>query len=76
VLRNDFVAHWDGREGALADDPGARAELTAAIDADDRRVGPVDAGQGVGMVTGVAPVGDVIGQLCSGAERLLAGWGS
>jgi nitronate monooxygenase len=74
VLRNEFVARWAGHEDALADDPDALAELAAAVDADDRRTAPVDAGQGVGQVTGVAPVGEVIERLCSGAERLLAGW--
>jgi nitronate monooxygenase len=72
VLRNDFVARWAGHEDALADAPGAQAELAAAIAADDRRTAPVDAGQGVGMVTGVAPAGEVIEQLCAGAEKLLA----
>ena len=51
------------------------AELAAAIAADDRRTAPVDAGQGVGMVTGVAPVGQVIERLCAGAEELLPGSG-
>jgi hypothetical protein len=27
------------------------------------------------MVTGVAPVGEVIDRLCTGAHELLAGWG-
>jgi nitronate monooxygenase len=75
VLRNDFVARWSGREDAVADDPAAQDELAAAIAEDDRRTAPVDAGQGVGMVTAVMPVGEVIDRLCSGAERLLAGWG-
>jgi len=75
VLRNDFVARWSGHEAALADNPDAENELAAAIAADDRRTAPVDAGQGVGMVTGVAPVGQVIGRLCEGAEKLLAAWG-
>ena len=75
VLRNDFVARWSGQEDALADDPDAQNELSAAIAADDRRTAPVDAGQGVGMVTGVAPVGQVIDRLCEGAEKLLAAWG-
>ncbi len=75
VLRNDFVARWIGHEDALVDDPDAQAELAAAIAADDRRTAPVDAGQGVGMITGVAPVGQVIERLCTGAESLLAGWG-
>ncbi|MGH3553311.1 MAG: NAD(P)H-dependent flavin oxidoreductase [Mycobacterium sp.] len=76
VLRNDFVARWAGHEDALAADARARAELAEAIAADDRRTAPVDAGQGVGMVTGVAPVGQVIERLCAGAEKLLTAWGS
>jgi nitronate monooxygenase len=76
VLANDFVARWAGREDALAADPAARAELTAAIAADDPRIAPVDAGQGVGMITGIQPVAEVIEQLCVGAEQLLARWGS
>ena len=75
VLRNVFVARWSGNEDALADNSDAQGELAAAIAADDRRTAPVDAGQGVGMVTGVAPVGQVIERLCAGAEKLLAGWG-
>jgi nitronate monooxygenase len=75
VLRNDFVARWSGREDAVADDAKAQDELSAALAADDRRTAPVDAGQGVAMVTGVAPVGEVIDRLCAGAEKLLAAWG-
>ena len=75
VLRNDFVARWADHEDVLADDPDAQAELAAAIAADDHRTAPVDAGQGVGMVTGVVPVAEVIERLCVGAEKLLAGWG-
>ena len=74
VLRNQFVARWSGHEDALAENPDAQVELAAAIAADDRRTAPVDAGQGVGMVTGVAPVRLVIERLCAGAEKLLANW--
>ena len=74
VLGNDYLTQWAGRESALAADPGARAELTAGIAKDDIRIAPVDAGQGVAMVTGVAPAGQIIARLCEGAERLLAGW--
>src|SRR6185437_1549858 len=74
VLRNDFVAHWAGQEDALAEDADAEAELATAIAADDRRIAPVDAGQGVGMVTDVAPVAEIIDRLCTGARELLAGW--
>jgi nitronate monooxygenase len=76
VLRNDFVARWSGHEDALADSSDAERELAVATAADDRRTAPVDAGQGVGMVTDVAPVGEVIERLCAGAEQLLARWAS
>src|SRR6202012_4355003 len=74
VLRNDFVARWTGHEDALADDADAEAELASAIAADNRRIAAVDAGQGVGMVNDVMPVGEVIERLCTGAHELLAGW--
>jgi nitronate monooxygenase len=74
VLANDFAVRWAGREAALVDDPDARAELTAGIVGDDPRIAPVDAGQGVWMVTGVAPAGQVIEELCAGAKRLLTAW--
>jgi nitronate monooxygenase len=74
VLANDFVARWTGHEDAL--DPSARDELAAAIAGDDRRVAPVDAGEGVGMIRDDASVADVIDQMCTGAAGLLAGWGS
>lgn len=73
VLANDFVARWTGREDAL--DPPARDELAAALAADDRRIAPVDAGQGVGMIRDDASVGEVIDRMCAGAEALLARWG-
>nr|WP_036467303.1 nitronate monooxygenase [Mycobacterium genavense] len=73
VLANDFVARWTGHEDAL--DAPACDELAAAIDADDRRIAPVDAGQGVGMIRDDASVAEVIDAMCTGAQRLLAGWG-
>jgi nitronate monooxygenase len=75
VLANDFVARWAGKEDALAADRPAREELAASISADDYRIAPVTAGQGVGMISDDAPVGDVIEKMCAGAEELLAGWG-
>ena len=74
VLANDYLARWTGQEEVLAADADARAELRTGIAADDTRVAPVDAGQGVAMVTAVAPAGQVIEHLCAGAEKLLAGW--
>jgi nitronate monooxygenase len=74
VLANDFVEHWNGHEEAL--DAGACDELAAAIAAGDCRIAPVDAGQGVGMIRDEASVADVIDEMCTGAEKLLSGWGS
>ena len=74
VLTNDFVTRWTGREDALASDRPAREELAASIDADDRRVAPVTAGEAVGMISDDASVGEVIEQMCSGAEYLLSRW--
>lgn len=72
VLANEFVERWSGREEAL--DASASAELGAATAADDRRIAPVDAGQGVGMVGDDASVGEVIETMCAGAQRLLTAW--
>lgn len=73
VLRNDFVDRWDGREDDL--DAGARAALDAAVAAGDCRTAPVNAGQGVGMVTDARPAAEVIDRLCTGAAALLSRWG-
>jgi len=76
VLANDFVARWTGSEEALAGDRPARDELAASIEADDRRIAPVDAGQGVEMISDDASVGEVIDTMCAGAQRLLGRWGA
>ena len=75
VLANDFVARWTGDEEALADDRPARDELAASIAAADYRIAPITAGQSVGMISDDASVGEVIEQMCAGAEKLLTGWG-
>jgi nitronate monooxygenase len=75
ALANEFVERWTGKEDLLAADLPAREELAAAIAADDSRIAPVDAGQGVGMISDDASVGEVIEQMCSGAQSLLSAWG-
>lgn len=70
VLRNEFTGRWVGHEAELAADASAHAALSAAAAADDLRVAPVDAGLGVGAVTAVRPVGDVLRELCAGALHL------
>lgn len=72
VLANEFAARWTGHEEAL--DPPACDELAAATAADDPRIAAVDAGQGVGMIGDDASVAEVIDEMCTGAERLLARW--
>ncbi|MDZ4267280.1 MAG: nitronate monooxygenase [Mycobacterium sp.] len=74
VLRNDFGDQWTGREGALAAADEVRAELAAAIRADDHRLAPVNAGQGVGQLRSVRSVADVIAEMCGDARRLLDAW--
>jgi nitronate monooxygenase len=74
VLGNDFLERWTGKEDALAADRPAHDELAASIAADDRRVAPVTAGEAVGMISDDASVGEVIEQMCSGAETLLSAW--
>jgi nitronate monooxygenase len=74
VLRKEFVGRWAGREAALAGDSEAAAELAAGIAADDQRIAPVDAGQGVGKLHDSRSVAVVIDELCAGAQRLLARW--
>ncbi|WP_040840688.1 NAD(P)H-dependent flavin oxidoreductase [Nocardia brevicatena] len=76
VLRNDFTRQWEHREDELADAPAARDALAAAMAADDPAVAPIDAGQGVGVLTESAPAGRIIDELCSTAHRLLRTWGT
>ncbi|MFI1913418.1 NAD(P)H-dependent flavin oxidoreductase [Nocardia sp. NPDC020380] len=71
VLRNSFTSRWSGHEAALAEDAAARGELVAAIAADNLDIAPVDAGEGVGAIRAIRPVSEVLGEMCSGAARLL-----
>jgi nitronate monooxygenase len=74
TLRNDFSTQWSGRETELAHDAAARSRLASAVTANDHRLAPVDAGQGVGLVTEVRPVADIINELAAGAAELIAQW--
>jgi nitronate monooxygenase len=74
VLRNEFFEKWAGREDALASDVGARAALQAAIAVGNDNAIPVDAGQGVGLMTQTRPAADVVNEMCTGAAHLLRSW--
>ncbi|MRH89016.1 nitronate monooxygenase [Nocardia sp. SYP-A9097] len=69
VLRNAFTDRWSGLGDKLPE--AARAALHAARLADDPDIVPIDAGTGVGAVTEVRPVAQVLTDLCSGAANLL-----
>ncbi|WP_345494863.1 NAD(P)H-dependent flavin oxidoreductase [Nocardia callitridis] len=65
VLRNPFAERWTGREDVLARDAHARADLAAATSAEDPAAVPIDAGTGVGAITAVRSVAEVIESLCA-----------
>ncbi len=72
VLGNDFVDRFDGHEDLV--DADARTALAAATAAEDYRIAPVNAGQGVGMVRESLSAAETIERLCNDAERLLRRW--
>ena len=71
VLRNRFTDRWHGHEQELSADHHAHEALAAAIAADDHRLAPINAGQGVAMLRTVRPAAEVIDQLCAEAARQL-----
>ncbi|MFD4429687.1 NAD(P)H-dependent flavin oxidoreductase [Nocardia sp. NPDC058497] len=69
VLRNDVTDPWSRPE---FDESRPSAEmLRAAIESDDVTIAPVDAGQGVGLITHIEPAAAIIDRLCHGAAVLL-----
>jgi nitronate monooxygenase len=74
VLANAFSERWTGREHELEDESLPRDELRRAAGAGDYSVLPVNAGQGVGSVSDVRPVADVLGELSSSAASLVRTW--
>ncbi len=76
VLRNDFTRQWADRAGELAGARAAREALATAMDTHDPAVAPIDAGQGVGVLTESRPAAQVIEELCSVAQRCLRPWGT
>lgn len=69
MLRNRFTDRWHGHEQELSAEPHAHEALAAAIAADDHRLAPINAGQGVAMLRTVRPAAEVIDQLCAEAAR-------
>jgi len=71
VLCNGFTRCWSGREEELASNSEACAALAAAIADEDFTTAPVNAGQGVGLLTEIRHASEVVEHLCAGAAELL-----
>ena len=61
MLRNSFTHRYDTREDDI--DATARDALRKATESDDYRIAPINAGEGVGDVTGVDDAEAVIRRL-------------
>jgi nitronate monooxygenase len=71
VLSNWFTRRWSGREEELISNSEAHAALAAAISDDDFTIAPVNAGQGVGLLTEIRHANEVVELFCAGAAELL-----
>lgn len=63
LIPTSFIESWHGREDELAVNEHAKREFREANAANDFTVVPVDAGQGVGLVTRVRPAAEVLQEL-------------
>jgi len=63
ALRNSFFDRWAGREGELAADDAAQAELLAAKERHDFDIAYIYAGQGVGFLRETQPAAEVVAAL-------------
>jgi nitronate monooxygenase len=65
VLRSDFLAVWDGREGEVA---AARETLLAeAAAAGDASAGAIWAGQASGLIHSIEPAGEIVRRVAAEA---------
>ncbi|MBO0821117.1 MAG: nitronate monooxygenase, partial [Nocardiopsaceae bacterium] len=72
ALRNDFLDTWRGKETELATDAEAKTRFAEAADRGDLSAAPVWAGEAAGLITGVGPAEELVGQLAADAETALA----
>ena len=63
LIPTPFVTEWQGCEDELAVNENAKREFRAACEIGDFTVVPVDAGQGVDLVTSVRPAAEVLREL-------------
>ena len=72
-MRNAFSEEWEGRLHALAQDEAARARwLDAAAKGEADIAGPI-VGEGIGLIDQVRPAAEILEEIATQAEGLLAG---
>jgi nitronate monooxygenase len=71
ALHNHFSEQWHQQVDTLAQDEGARQQLTQAIASENYDIAYIYTGEAVGMVTQQRPAAEIIQQLGDGAEQLL-----
>ncbi|MGI3165891.1 NAD(P)H-dependent flavin oxidoreductase [Pseudooceanicola sp. 200-1SW] len=72
-MRNAFSDEWEGRLDALARDEAARARwLDAAATGEADIAGPI-VGEGIGLIDRVRPAVEILEEMATQAEGLLAG---
>ncbi len=72
VYRNRLVREWDGRDAEiLARREELASDVAAARANGDTELSAVYMGQGAGRVNAIRPAGDVVRDICEGAEGIL-----
>ena len=72
VYRNRLVREWDGRDAEiLARREELASDVAAARANGDTELSAVYMGQGAGHVNAIRPAGDVVRDICEGAEQIL-----
>ena len=72
VYRNSLVREWDGRDAEiLARREELASDVAAARANGDTELSAVYMGQGAGHVNAIRPAGDVVRDICEGAEDVL-----
>ncbi len=72
AIANDFSARWHGRESELAANIPAEAEkFWAAARTGDVRTAVVFAGEGLDLIHGIKPAGELVANIAAEAESLL-----
>jgi nitronate monooxygenase len=74
VLRSETLMEWTGREDELRTNAKARAVAANGIERSSERGVHVNAGQGVGELSDIRSVADIMERLRTGAEELLGHW--